>query len=222
MAYGRDPDRHTRGVGAVAARDNAHPHAARARRKAINQRTVARDRVLREITYGPRGGIGAVDVGTRRPSRMPDTGLTFDGAGKPDPVVGGTGGRVGPGGGGGFTSGTTSRTQIGSGIRYAQPFTTSLVIDPIVPPPPPLPPDPGAGSGSGSPRPKLPPAPSGGGGGSWTPTTKPSVPMPELEPVDLPDVPAPSAGISLTPKTLAIGAAAALAAYLLLRKKGSS
>jgi hypothetical protein len=236
MAYGRDPDAHTRGVGAIAARDNAHPQAARARRLAKNRATVAHDRMMRTITYGPRGGIsglGALNLtnvggGRATVSTKPSKGLSFDVPGRVDPLTGGMRPTAGGGAGGGGTTPPIRRpTTTVPGRVTGGVFT----IDTSVPPLPPMvDPTSDITTGTTPPPPSRPaPRPSGpisvpAGGGIVPPPTKAPTPLPEPEEVELPEVPegeaAPTvAGIST--KTAMLVGAAALAAYFLLRKKRS-
>lgn len=57
MSYGKDPDRASRGAGAIAARDKAHPHAARARARMKRKATAAYDRAMSNLTMGAKGGL---------------------------------------------------------------------------------------------------------------------------------------------------------------------
>lgn len=235
MSYGRDPDRNSRAPGAIASRDNAHPRKARARQAAQARATTARDRMMRTMTLGPRGGIsqlGAVNVGYQGGSggtaRLP-TGIRFDVGTSPQPPVPGGGG-IGPGA-------PTYTTKIGTvaakypGLRVISPTPPTrdpgpghypTTVDPTgggsAPPPPPLPTE--NTKTPPRPRPSTTSPTGGGGGGTWTPPPpRPQTPLPELAPVEIPDVPVTSSG-SIDGKTIAIVGAAALAAYLILRKKG--
>lgn len=227
MSYGRDPDRHTRGAGAIASRDNVNPAATRARRLARNQQTVAHDRAVRQMTYGPRGGIGAIDLGMKGQtggtkggiSTTTGRGISFDyGTSNQPGMPEAPGGVPKPPPPPTFT---TSRTHLANPLKRTS--VLEQLLEPLrppstVPPPPPLPPP----STRPQPSPVVtrPTTSSGGGGGVWTPTTsKPTVEIPEE--VVVPDVPEPAAATAISGKTVAIVGAAALAAYLLLRKKGS-
>ncbi len=55
MSYGRDPDAHTRGVGAIASLDGNRARGLAARRAA--QRTATRDRMMSQHTMGRNGGM---------------------------------------------------------------------------------------------------------------------------------------------------------------------
>jgi len=57
MSYTRDRDHATRAPGAIAARDLAHPRAARARQMQRAHVTALRDRALAGLTYATRGGL---------------------------------------------------------------------------------------------------------------------------------------------------------------------
>lgn len=58
MAYERDRDAHTRGIGAIAAADGSRTRARR--RMQVARALRERDRALSQITMGPRGGLGAI------------------------------------------------------------------------------------------------------------------------------------------------------------------
>lgn len=226
MSYGRDPDRHTRGAGAIASRDNVNPAATHARRRARNQQTVAHDRAVRQMTFGPRGGIGAVDLGMKGGpkggiSTTTGRGISFDYGTSNQPGI--------PEASGGVPRPPVSPTTPTSRGQLARPgrFTTALqqLLEPLrppstVPPPPPLPPP----STRPQPSPVItrPSSSSGGGGGGgvWQPTTKPTTTVEIPEEVVVPDVPE-SAATAISGKTVAILGAAAVAAYFLLRKKGA-
>lgn len=57
MSYQRDRDSATRGAGAIASRDMAHPRQARARQRQRALATLRRDRALRGATMGNSGGV---------------------------------------------------------------------------------------------------------------------------------------------------------------------
>ncbi len=233
MAYGRDPDRHTRGAGAIAARDNANPAAARARRRVKNARTVAHDRVMRTMTYGPKGGmssLGALNLGYQGGSggalRQQDIGFEIGTGRTPKPPSG-------PSGGSPTISSWTTR-----GLeQLARPSLATLQTTPRMTlptdqaTPPPV--DPGSGwtpqpttppptkTGGTTTRPKKPSSPVVGGGGGGAPWIPPKpVPLPMPDGVELPDVH--EGGSKFNAKTAVLVGAAALAAYLLLRKKKGS
>lgn len=63
MSYSRDPDRATRGVGAIASVDNALP-AARWRKQQVGRALLRRDRVMSAIAQG---ALGKVDPGATAP-----------------------------------------------------------------------------------------------------------------------------------------------------------
>lgn len=226
---------HTRGVGAIASRDAVSPRKAIARARRKVARTNARDRVMRTITYGPRGGmsgLGAANLGYQGGSggvlRQQD--IRFD-TGKgtvPTP----------PTGSGGATT-TSSWTKAGIAM-LAAPSSAQFVTVPrmtIPTDPPPSATDPNAGwnltggstpvTGSGGkkvvPVSRPGTTTSGGGGAPWVPPKPgPDISMPPD--VALPDVPVASGGLTKNQKIALVGAAA-LGAYLLYKnskKKGGT
>ncbi len=232
MSYGRDPDRNTRGAGAIASRDNAHPSAALARRAGRNRRTVARDRVMRTMTYGPKGGmspLGALNLGYQGGASSPwtggvrgGTGLTFEGGQTNVPQV-----PTAPSGG----SPTVTSPKVTAAVINAMTAMNKAPTLAARYPTTSSPSFPVATTDPGTSAPTV-PVPSktttkppvkgvtvSGGGGVWTPPRPTGTPLPGFEATDLPDVPAGSAKPSFDIKTAAIVGAAALGAFLLLRKK---
>lgn len=212
MAFIRDRDAKTRGVGAVAALDQVSA-AGRRQQRARAMNMARRDQRLARIA------MGAINM-HEGPGRISSTqtGTRFDyGTNpnlKPPPPTGGANGVT--------TSPTTGRL---TPTRAAQKFTQTFSQDitstrPTSPTVPPLPP-PVEVVDTPTPRPQ---APSSGGGGSWgggaggSSSSSPDIPGVIVDPV--PDVVSPGTGSSqLSNRTLAIGAAALVAAYLLTKKK---
>jgi hypothetical protein len=60
MSYSRDRDQMTRGVGAIAAIDKAHPGRAAARDRRVHESVAEQDRRAAGVAFGPRGGLGAL------------------------------------------------------------------------------------------------------------------------------------------------------------------
>ena len=226
MSYSRDRDMATRGVGAIASRDYAHPRAALARAAARARATAAHDRRLAGMTYGARGGLGAVST------LNTVTGMT-GGLRRPTIVEGGTieGGSTRPYEGGGKIPPGTPRAPIvgkwkdpnltkgyrppatafvpDSKLSTSSPETPPVVVD-IKPP---------------TKKPVTPLVSGGGGGGVSLPPKTAPTPLPELEQVEIPDVPeavdpGPSAAPASSKRNLLILAGAVgLAAIILLRDK---
>lgn len=231
MSYSRDRDAHTRGAGAIAAVDR--PGSRQAKRALGAAMSRARDAQRAALTYGARGGLGAINTGT-------GTGLRgrqiFTGDLVPGVVEGGN--PLGPltppeRGGGGLPPVLPPPGIFGQrgGALVQQPRVDNVVTDPAYPgttPPrrPSPPPFPGVDTGG---RNTLPPPPQtgvivpppkstvtivtgGGSGGAGLNTggtrTAPITPIPP--PMEIPDAQASSS----TPWML-IGAVA-LGAWLLL------
>jgi hypothetical protein len=242
MGYERDKDRHTRGVGAIAALD--HGNAARLRyRQMKRRRSEALDRARREYTYQPGGGLGAVEaLGRVNLSGVKPlanhTGIAADikaagGQVQPPPFIGGASG------GGGLSNRPTTKLQPsrlygGAGTVLQNPqMNTKVVVSrqptvfqPTFPMPLPVTPTTG-----------LPPARSsstggslvsgggGGGGGTWGAGSGTVPAYPGMETPELPDIPADEApatdGVDI--KTVAIVGGVAVAAWFLFfrNKKGT-
>lgn len=186
----------------------------------MNRRTVERDRVMRTMTYGPRGGmsgLGAVNLGYQGGATSPWTGgvrggrgLTFDGGqtNVPQPPTQ-------SGGAGTITVATQPVATASRAVMKAvQAMNTASVATVATMP-----------TTSGptiAPTRVITTKPTttvvGGGGGAWVPPPKPAITMPVFEPTDIPDVPAAS-DTSQIKRVAMIGGAVALAAYFLLRKK---
>jgi len=214
MAFIRDRNAKTRGVGAVAALDMVSSAGRRQQRARVLQMARRDGRMARLA-------MGALDLGTR-PTRVTSqgTGIKFDygtsNQPTPPPTRGTTPGVV--------TSPTTGRlTPTRAAEKFPQAFSQSMETFPgpgnTQTPPPPLPPPvevvdtkpPSSSSGGGG----------GGGGGGYGGGGNPGggIVPPEITPEDMPDTVAPGTSGGLSNKTLAIGAAALLGAYFLLKKK---
>lgn len=87
MSYERDPYASTRGIGAIAAADLAHPQAARARRLQQVRATLARDRQLSRVTLGPRGGLPYSSLGAIREVALREPEGGGSGGGGTPPII---------------------------------------------------------------------------------------------------------------------------------------
>lgn len=122
MSYTRDKDAYTRSAGAIAAFDRDPRMIAARKRKLARSKT--RDTAMAQLTYGARGGLGRINLGTGtgptgRPSGL-KPGVVEGGRPLvvPPPVVGGPMGTGGHrGGGSGFpTTGGNGGTWTKSGL----------------------------------------------------------------------------------------------------------
>lgn len=245
MAYERDKDRYTRGVGAIAALDHANP--ARMRHRALVRRRSNRmDSAKAEYTYRPGGGIGAVEAlgrvnlsGTKAIVNHygPAGDLKTSGAVRPPGFTGGGGGMP--------TSKIPTRLYGGAGSMLQNPAVYSSgpgsfknpggapmpprPTRPIGPLPLPTPPgstvttrpDKGSSSGGGG---------GGGGGGGWGAGSGTVPSYPGVEEPAIPDIPDEDTASSSTSspsvdlKTVALVGGAAVAAWWLFfrDKKGGT
>ncbi len=218
MAYTKDKDRQTRGVGAIASLDHALPNRQALRRRVLED-TKRHDRAMAAVT---RGALGAVRdplvVAAQRAvfsrTGAPQTGVrprASAAAAAPAPARPKTGvivtdHRTGSGGetGGAWSKLGKMTTKLGT-----------IVTPPAAPDPTP----PAAPATPATPATPTPPASSGGGGGGGggggrgPATSGPAGPAVDPLP-SLPDIPAAAAEDNTT-RNLLIAGGAALAAYLL-------
>ncbi len=100
MPYVRDPDRMTRGVGAVAAIDHAQPGAARARERRLADALARKEARRSGLAFGVRGGVAGLEaLGRINLTNVGASGFKRDQLMAPDPGgygAGGSGGVVGP------------------------------------------------------------------------------------------------------------------------------
>ena len=195
MSYLRDTDRHTRGVGAIAAADNAG-RARRVRQAIVSRRTQARDRAMSAIAQGALGRI---------PLRNEGRDTTYITPPAPAAIAQPTGG--------------------GRQGNYIPPATTTAppyMPPPSIPPPiAVIPPPVDSPPPTRPPILNVPPtlAPSGGGGSSTTgvvpgsPSGQPPIPLPEIGPLPT----EPEAGGN--PRTLLLVGGLALAALWVFRRR---
>lgn len=217
MAYIRDNDRYTRGVGAIAARDQGNRRRLmfrQARARALSER----DAQLARYTYGPQGGLGAMNTGREQPPpKEPGGGSGGSGGGVPNPFATGSGSGYQPptrspflpplpplyptkppptifGQRGGVIIGGSAQVPTRGG---------GIIVDPI-PPPQPQPVLTTGGTITG-----------GGGGGVNTGPIPPDMIPPDMGPDIEPGALAPQTGIDM--KKVVIVGALALGAYLLYK-----
>ena len=224
MAYTRDPDAATRGVGAIASVDNAVP-AARWRRQQVGRALIQRDRAMSAIS---RGALGNILQQPLAPPKSAPTSATF-------------------------TNPDGSKTVIHDHRTNPQPITAPAApyrprIDPMrvpakdesgtliytkpkappsrtrLPPPPTAPggaPPPPAAVGPAQPTPGSGTVGLGGGSLPTTPGSQPT--GPDLAPVpQLPDPGLVAADDGGTTKMLLIAGGAALLAFLVFRNQGQA
>ncbi len=228
MAYTRDKDRTTRGVGAIASLDHALPERQRMRRRVLED-TQRRDRAMAAVTRGALGAVRDPLVRAAQRAVFARTGATHvpvptgarphATAPAPRPTSGvivhdhrtGGGGNT-PAGGpptGGPWAGLTNLTKKLAVMvpKPAEPAPTTPTTTPTVPSTPPTSSG-GGGSGGGS--------GGGGGGGGGSSGGGAATSGPAVEPLPpLPDAPAEEASADHTTRNLLIAGGAAIAAYLL-------
>lgn len=218
MAYTRDSDYMTRGVGAIAAAD--HLRTRRDRRVRVAAATQARDRALGAVA---RGALGLA----ASPALTP--GMTYTAVSMPStPSSRAIASRD--------VSAATVKSVIGRGtVDHRHPVTDTPVAPPppapvVAPPPPPSadtpprprPQDPVVTKGGGAATTAATSSSSSGGGAAGVPMG-PRPPVPAASPLpslpELPDLPA--ASDNTTRNLLLLGAAGAIAAYFLFRRRSA-
>lgn len=226
MSYGRDGDRHTRGVGAIAAVDGAHPARARARARRVQQSLAMRERAIGGLAYGPGGGLSS--LGRINLANIGAQGFRAGQIIAPD-HSGGTGGPgggvVGPAPGGATAGGGSPRTGVkngpgivlGTGGRTTpkgfegRPAMSTVPRQPVIGIPPKI----TGGSGKPNSGGSILTGSGGGGGGSSGGGSSTTDPDPVVTAPVLPDVPSSTSTSSIPTWALILGAAAGL--YLLTK-----
>lgn len=223
MAYARDKDRLSRGVGAIASVDNVSPRA-HAHRLAIARATQARDRAMVALS-GDHRASGTASTSPSKGSGASKRTATVDHrTGNKAPAPGAPPAAAAPG-----TYGPAATFTDGpppTKTPYPGMPRRSVTVEPPVGTPTPVKPTP-APTATPTPAPTsitVSGGSGGSGGSSSTPSPKPTSTSPGTPtPTTLPDIPEPDAsggGVS-TRTWLLAGGGAALAAYFLFFRKAT-
>jgi hypothetical protein len=199
MAYERDKDRSTRGVGAIAAVDRAAPGAQRRRQRAIMTATQRRDRLMAAVGMGMINDPSRPAGGPRRSPGTTSSGarIVRDHDGTPDPATVNLPPAAPPG-----------------TYPLPAPVTPPVVTPPVIAPPATT----GTTAGTTVPIPVVVAQP----GGSVGTTTGMQPTNPDWpSPVTLPDVPEATSAPDHTMRNVMLAGGAALAAYYLFFHKGA-